>query len=1331
MGPVTKDYNFESYEPYEGKDYDFESYDEVLPTPPPPVAKGGPSALSAMGQTLKGMFYGEGLPEGIGYLQKPAEAVVDYMTSDKKRLGSLMTKEDEINFRGKYPNLMAARYALSSLIPGGQTLASPEEAEAFSKKPIESQRLDILGETAGWALGPVLVKGAGAVAKKALSKIPWFAKNWDRPIGTYFKKSKWFKNASNEERGAVMQLVYDKQKAGVSDAEIIGALNKQAVTPGETPINAVVKIKPIQPVEPKTLIAKEFQKSVLAEHTESPLAVLGKKETALAVTKKGEYDFEVGFEEKLALETTNDYDFEGTEPVALPEPGVQQLPPTIKQKPPGQPVSKPEILPEVQKGMDKKLSEPPENAIDARMKFVGQVRKRLGLSDEETQDLFLRKEFVKVLPQLDSAFKRGENIIDLANDFVEQHIAKKGGSTTLYGGVPIPAIAKLSKQLAAKYDSAIGEPVWKALSDDLPVWAGKKSQLIDKVNKGFIYDYRKDPAYIEIRDDAYFRIETAREKIKEVAQRMAEFSRPEQVRIAQIIEGSATTTPERYKDALWTAKEFQRLEGELQELEILGKDNRFRQLNRKEIAAKFKEIDGIDAKIAVLKKRLEPIVKTARTSRRVSEDITEEILSASEDVTEGVYEVNVTKWSELNEQRIMEALTSRGFTDGESTQMLNRVKESVMPLISQRGTLKEIRTKIEKVVTRTIIQETEKLKTYSPSMMARAKGSLIKDIGAETKKREEILNRIKLHYKMSGKQYLRRAYRSIEEEKKLSSNILRFLKGPRLNKEYAIRRKDLSYLYRKELGEIKEAPYLVYKGLSAETRDVELMRMFTKISENRDWAISPEEWANIQNIESRAHLLKKYESFKPLPKSDKLGPLSGALVDPYIWDDLNQAVKVEGDFIKAWDSVLRLWKTGKVVYNPATQVRNMLSNIVLADFSDLSPHRIDIYARAARDMLTKDGYWKEAKQTPLLGTEWAGTEIKRFLANAQELKSGNMLSKSAELIKGILDKPGKTYQGIEQFFKLAVFVNERVAGKSIKAAAAHAEKAIFNYQKIPPAIRQLKRWYSPFITFSYKAIPRFAETAIRKPWKIAKYALLMAGVEEITRRMNGESEEEVEREKRVLPDYMRKSLLPGQLSHLRIPIAKDEYGRSKYLDLSYIMPWGDIAEQWGQSRIVGRPLLPNHPFIIVPMEIGFNEILFTGEPLTLKSDEIPDYFKKIGTEIWRQAMPSLAGGYSFDKLMSAWNGERDWRHRERSIPEAVFDVFLGLKIRSIDYTEQLGLRLWELGREKEAVEKGFKDEYERLVFRLPGDNSKKIEQLFIDYNKKMDRFFEQAMDYSK
>jgi len=383
-------------------------------------------------------------------------------------------------------------------------------------------------------------------------------------------------------------------------------------------------------------------------------------------------------------------------------------------------------------------------------------------------------------------------------------------------------------------------------------------------------------------------------------------------------------------------------------------------------------------------------------------------------------------------------------------------------------------------------------------------------------------------------------------------------------------------------------------------------------------------------------------------------------------------------------------------------------------------------------MLSKSGYWAEAKTTPLLGTEWAGAEITQFLKESSELKEGNFLTKSSGPIRSLLDLPGKSYQGIEQFFKLAVFINERKNGKTIKQSAKQAEKSLFNYQKIPPAIRWAKRWYSPFITFSYKAIPRFAETVIKKPWKIAKYAALMLAVEEITRRMYGESKEEVEREQRVLPDYMRKTILPGQLSHLRVPI-KDKYGRSKYLDLSFILPWGDVAEQWGQSHLVGRPLLPNHPLFVTVAEIAFNEILFTGEELTAKGvDEGSDYFKALGVQIWRQALPSLAGSYSFNKLMTAYKGERDWAGRDRSLTEAIFDVFLGLKLRSIDYNESHARRIRGLQGRIKIIKDRFSDDYNRIVFRnttpdMERDNVR-IKKLYTKMNKQLDKIMDKITE---
>ncbi|MCK4328798.1 hypothetical protein KAX02_03040 [candidate division WOR-3 bacterium] len=908
---------------------------------------------------------------------------------------------------------------------------------------------------------------------------------------------------------------------------------------------------------------------------------------------------------------------------------------------------------------------------------------------------------------------------------------QKSDNVEFFSGLPIHKFPKAAKGLAKLYDDHVGLPIWNYVSETLPVKAGKRFELIDRINKGIILDYRKDPKFVEVRDDTLFKIQQGKEAAKELASAMAKFSRAEQIRIGQITEGSVTAVPKRYETAFEAIKRFQWAKKRLQELGILGEDNRFRQLSRKEIATKFKEIKTIDNKIKILQKKLKPIIKTSKIVRQVSDDISEEIIATTTDTTTGFYETKVTKFSELIKGRIKEALLQRGFAEGEATQMIARLKESVIPLEGKKGTLKEIKTTVKSVVTRTIIQEIEKLKTYSPSMMARARGSLVKDINKEIKKREEILERIRLHYTMSGKLYLRRAYEKFENEKGFLSKLMGYaFKRPRLIKGYDIRRKDLSYLYRKELGEIKKAPRLVYKGLSDAIHDIFMMEMFNKVAENKDWTISPQQLSVI-NSGKNEKLILKYKDFKPLPVTLKLGKLSGQLVDPYIWDDLNQAVIVTNDMIKAWDSVLRLWKTGKVVYNPATQCRNMLSNTILADFGGLPPHRIDIYAQAAKELLTKGQYWKETKQTPLLGTEWAGAEIKQFLTETSELKEGSFLAKSSKTIRSLLDKPGQAYQGTEQFFKLAVFINERKAGRTIKEAAAHAEKTIFNYMKIPPAIRWAKRWYSPFITFSYKALPRFAETVIRKPWKIAKYGIMMLAVEEITRRMYGESKEEVEQEKKVLPDYMRKTILPGQLSHLRIPY-KDKYRQSKYLDLSFILPWGDIAEQWGQSHLVGRPFLPSHPLYIAVAEVAFNEILFTGQELTAKDiDEGSDYLKKIGIQMWRQAVPSLAGSYSYNKLMAAYKGEVDWALRDRSFPEAIFDVFFGLKVRSIDYTESRGKKLNYLKGRINKIKAQFEKDYTKIIYNPTLDleyDQQRIAKLYIKMDKQIDKILEKITE---
>jgi hypothetical protein len=929
----------------------------------------------------------------------------------------------------------------------------------------------------------------------------------------------------------------------------------------------------------------------------------------------------------------------------------------------------------------------------------------------------------------------------MAEDLGDSRLRPEEGGQTA-DGVLLDSIRK-RPGLRKLYQKHIGDPVWRFFSETGPQAAGRKLEIVEKLNRGFITDYNKDPEYVQLREQTKTKIRQARRMAGELARTMARFSPAEQARIGQIIEGSVTVAPARYEAALTAAEEFKRLEAELQELGILGPDNRFRQMTRRQIADKWKQTGAIEAEIARMEAKLSPVEKVVkRRSRKVSQAVVENI---SEEVIEGVsaggqIETQIKKAVQLNEGRVRDALLARGFATGEADQMIERIKQSVVAPEKPGGggSATEIRKTISRVIEKTVSEEIVKMKTYSRSMMARARGSIIKDINEKKKQRAEILDRIRLHYKMSGKKYLRLAYDTVENEKKFLRNLRHAVSKPnRLKRGYDIRRKDIDEKWKME--HRLAAPERVLKGLSEETHDAEMMRMFVKISKRPEWAVDAGTWEEIMAGEKKGSPGVDYSRFKPMPaSSDKLGPLAGMMVDPGIFDDINQAVEQRGDVLKVYDELLSLWKTGKVVWNPASQCRNIMSGFILADMGDLSVLRVDVYAKAAMELKNKGRVYTELMDRGVLGSEWAGAEISAFLDEAAALRKndGSMLAAAGRLLRKLADAPARSYQGIEQFFKIALYLHGTQRGMTSEQAAMHAEKWAFNYDKIPPAIRWAKRWYSPFITFTYKAMPRMAEVAVRKPWKMVKYVMLYKVVEEITRRLRGESDDEVEREKKVLPDYMRQSVLPGMLNYIRVPVG-DKYGRAKYMDLSYILPWGDVGEMWGQANlsIVPRAFMPSHPLYITIAEVGFDEVMFTGEPLSKEWYDKSDYAKAIATQIWRQAMPSLAGSYSWNKLMSAFYGEKDWAGRDRSIGEAVFDVFFGIKLRSIDYAEQLEWRISEQQSALYELRRDFARDYRRIFVQAPSKDPQKQrqreQQLYEKYDDRTQKIIDNVMEVNQ
>src|SRR5690606_16241373 len=168
---------------------------------------------------------------------------------------------------------------------------------------------------------------------------------------------------------------------------------------------------------------------------------------------------------------------------------------------------------------------------------------------------------------------------------------------------------------------------------------------------------------------------------------------------------------------------------------------------------------------------------------------------------------------------------------------------------------------------------------------------------------------------------------------------------------------------------------------------------------------------------------------------------------------------------------------------------------------------------------------------------------------------------------------------------------------------------------------------------------------------------------------------------------------------LRLPIT-DQYGRSLYLDLTYILPFGDIGEIAGVGMASsGLPGLRgdvanaishiiNTPYLSFIEDLRRNHNAFTGRPIWEEGDTPKQQYRKVVEYIAQFLLPSLApGGYSYKNIKAAVMKEPDWLGRTRTLRQALASSFLGLKTRPIDYNEELMFRLREIDEKIDAVYK--------------------------------------------
>lgn len=558
-----------------------------------------------------------------------------------------------------------------------------------------------------------------------------------------------------------------------------------------------------------------------------------------------------------------------------------------------------------------------------------------------------------------------------------------------------------------------------------------------------------------------------------------------------------------------------------------------------------------------------------------------------------------------------------------------------------------------------------------------------------------------------------------------------------------LRRKDLPPELRQALGEILEPAFPVAKGHYQLRQAIEQQKMNRFIASNPEW-VAPE-----GTLGQFDHTSKR--SYVKMAEDPAFGVLSGRLVHPDVADFL-ELQRLQGSAgEKFWDNAVAGWKFNKVVLNPASHARNLISNVMMADLAGMGagPGAWKKHLQAAHEYLTQGFFYKEARDAGVLGGGWHENEMRQLAdgllgpAAAEKRAGMHWLGRIGEHLKAGARGAGELTNAEDQLFKLSVFRHMREQGMSIADAAQYVKDWMPNYAQNGRLVQLMagksigskadlvgKLFANPFLNFTASALPKAAKAAmgigLRKgemraldpmvALRFWKYPIAAAGITAASAKALGMTSAEVEA---AQPDYMR-SWLPGNYPLLPW---RDEHGRLQHVDLSFILPWGDFTKmRFNQDDPSPPPILSSSgPAAPLLEALVFNKSLFTGQEIYQAGMTDQQKNARIIDHIYRAWMPALApgipgltgseaslsaavdpqewqyalarsGGSSSSKLASSLFQIPDYKGRQRAIGTTLADVFLGIKIQPVD--EAGSMRSKAFGRTQ--VIRGINEEIRRV-----------------------------------
>ena len=553
-------------------------------------------------------------------------------------------------------------------------------------------------------------------------------------------------------------------------------------------------------------------------------------------------------------------------------------------------------------------------------------------------------------------------------------------------------------------------------------------------------------------------------------------------------------------------------------------------------------------------------------------------------------------------------------------------------------------------------------------------------------------------------------------------------------------RRQLTKEERLAKGEIDDAAFAIARTGQLMSNDIATYKLFDDIAKMDQYVsdVPREGWEQVTTDKLKGTNIAKF------------GNLAGKYVDPTVLNDLKSIDSSRNlsrnPVFKTYQELLRAWKVGKTALNPAVHVNNIMSNFMLYDLSGSDWSSL---ARAANELRkgSDSELYEQARKLGVFDAGFAPQELSREGRKVlDEISTINPATDNVDKMfrvanAGWRKTGGKVidaYQQEDSIFRFGIYIDRIRAGMSPEDAAKEAKKWLIDYEINAPIIQAMRNTTSPFIAYSYRAIPLLAESAALRPWKYAKWAALGHAINEY-----GEAEGagDTELERKMMPEYQKGTWFgaPGlPPTMIKLP-TKD---RSEYIDVKRFVPGGDVFETTATKRGVPylpQPLQPGGPILDSFTMLVEGRDPFTGRDLPgLGIGATEGEVRKNDLAIKGAAilsgllpnLPGIPGSYATEKFKRAASesgGESPTRSAI-TMGDAILQS-LGFKITPVDVDKLTLQQVYSMQRERTAIVQDFNRVRNRFEQGLATEEellkasdklTERIEKLGEKYQKRME-----------